>query len=97
MDHSTSDAGAPRPTPPTQASPGWDPQATLSRLRHTVNNALTSALAETQFTLMGELDDDARSSLTVVETQLKAIRDAVAAARPPAPAARPVTALAESE
>ncbi|NJD19606.1 MAG: hypothetical protein FIA95_10045, partial [Gemmatimonadetes bacterium] len=80
MDPSTLNARAPRTVPSRQARPGWDPEATLSRLRHTVNNALTSALAETQFTLMGELDDDERSSLMVVETQLKAIRDAVAAA-----------------
>lgn len=61
--------------------------AELSRIRHDTNNALTSALAETQFMRMdapaqGELAD----GLGVVEGQLKRIRDLVgelAVLRPP--------------
>lgn len=72
-------------SPSAHPGGGSDAEATLSRLRHAVNNALTSALAETQFALMGEVDDETRSSLAVVEAQLKVIRDTVAASRPPSP------------
>ena len=60
--------------------------AEMSRARHDINNPLTSALAETQLLLMDAEDPEARESLGVVQTQLRRLRDLVAATghlRPP--------------
>lgn len=52
--------------------------ADLSRLRHDANNALTSALAEAQFMRMdSEEGSELREGLTLVEQQLKRLRDLV--------------------
>lgn len=51
----------------------------LSRVRHDVNNALTSALAETQFMQMdNEPGTELAEGLAVVEDQLRKIRDLMA-------------------
>ncbi len=48
----------------------------LSKVRHDVNNALTSALAETQFMQMdNEPGTELAEGLALVETQLRKIRD----------------------
>ncbi len=50
----------------------------LSRLRHDANNALTSALAEAQFMRMdAEEGSELSEGLTLVEQQLKRLRDLV--------------------
>lgn len=52
----------------------------VARARHDINNPLTSALAEVQLLLLGnELDPETRESLLLVQTQLRRIRDEVAA------------------
>ncbi len=51
----------------------------LSRVRHDVNNALTSALAETQFMQMdNEPGTELAEGLALVEDQLRKIRDLMA-------------------
>lgn len=50
----------------------------IARTRHDINNPLTSALAETQLMLMDAREDELRSSLETVLTQLRRIRDLVA-------------------
>ncbi len=61
----------------------------VSRIRHDVNNPLTSALAETQLMLMEpESDPEREEALRVVETQLRRIRDLIGeltALRAPSP------------
>jgi hypothetical protein len=50
----------------------------LSRIRHDVNNALTSAMAETQFMRMdAEAGTELSEGLELVENQLRRIRDLV--------------------
>ncbi len=53
--------------------------AEVSRARHDVNNPLTSAMAEAQLLLMDVEDPDVREGLEIVQTQLRRIRDLVAA------------------
>jgi signal transduction histidine kinase len=59
----------------------------VSRARHDINNPLTSALAEAQLLLMDvEEEGEVREGLEVLQTQLRRIRDLVAATghiRPP--------------
>lgn len=58
----------------------------VARARHDVNNPLTSALAETQLGLLDAPEGEIRESLEVVQTQLRRIRDLIAATghlRPP--------------
>lgn len=58
----------------------------IARARHDVNNPLTSALAETQLALLDAPEGDVREGLEVIQTQLRRIRDLVAATghlRPP--------------
>jgi len=51
----------------------------VSRVRHDLNNPLTSALAEVQLLLMDAEDGEMREALEVVQTQLRRIRDLIAA------------------
>lgn len=53
----------------------------ISRARHDINNPLTSALAETQILLLDVPDGEVREGLETVQTQLRRIRDLVAATR----------------
>lgn len=53
----------------------------IARARHDVNNPLTSAMAETQLLLMEMEDGEAREAVEVIQTQLRRIRDLVAATR----------------
>lgn len=56
--------------------------AEISRARHDINNPLTSALAETQILLLdAPAEGELRESLETVQTQLRRIRDLVAATR----------------
>jgi hypothetical protein len=51
----------------------------LGRIRHDINNALTSALAETQFMRMDVADDsELDGGLAIVEAQLQRIRELAA-------------------
>lgn len=50
----------------------------VARVRHDVNNPLTSAMAETQLLLMDVEDGETRESLEVVQEQLRRIRDLMA-------------------
>lgn len=54
----------------------------LGTLFHSINNALTAAMAETQLSLMNDLDEEMYASLKTVEAKLRLIRDLVATARP---------------
>lgn len=51
----------------------------VSRVRHDLNNPLTSALAEVQLLLMDAEDGEMREALEVVQAQLRRIRDLIAA------------------
>jgi signal transduction histidine kinase len=53
----------------------------ISRARHDINNPLTSALAETQILLLDVPAGEVREGLETVQTQLRRIRDLVAATR----------------
>jgi signal transduction histidine kinase len=53
----------------------------ISRARHDINNPLTSALAETQILLLDVPPGEVRDGLETVQTQLRRIRDLVAATR----------------
>jgi signal transduction histidine kinase len=53
----------------------------ISRVRHDVNNPLTSALAETQLLLLDVEDEETRRSLEVIQEQLRRIRDLVASTK----------------
>jgi signal transduction histidine kinase len=53
----------------------------ISRARHDINNPLTSALAETQILLLDVPEGEVREGLETVQTQLRRIRDLVAATR----------------
>lgn len=53
----------------------------VARARHDVNNPLTSALAETQILLLDAEQGEVREGLEIVQTQLRRIRDLVAATR----------------
>ena len=55
--------------------------ADVARLRHDLNNPLTSALAEVQLLLFDVEDAEVRESLEVAQTQLRRMRDMIAAAR----------------
>ncbi len=55
--------------------------AEISRARHDINNPLTSALAETQILLLDAPDGELRDALDTIQTQLRRIRDLVAATR----------------
>jgi signal transduction histidine kinase len=55
--------------------------AEISRVRHDINNPLTSALAETQILLLDVPEGELRDSLDTIQTQLRRIRDLVAATR----------------
>jgi len=55
--------------------------AAISRARHDINNPLTSALAETQILLLDVPEGELRDSLDTIQTQLRRIRDLVAATR----------------
>ncbi len=55
--------------------------AEISRARHDINNPLTSALAETQILLLDAPAGELRDSLDTIQTQLRRIRDLVAATR----------------
>lgn len=46
--------------------------------RHTLNNQLTSALAETQLLLLDVTDDAARESYEIIHRQLRGMRDVIA-------------------
>jgi len=50
----------------------------VSRVRHDLNNPLTSALAEVQLMLMDAGEGDMREALEVVQAQLRRIRDLIA-------------------
>ena len=50
----------------------------VARVRHDLNNPLTSALAEVQLLLLDTEEGDAREALEVVQTQLRRIRDLIA-------------------
>ncbi len=49
--------------------------AVVARVRHDLNNPLTSALAEVQLLLMDAEEGETREALEVVQTQLRRIRD----------------------
>ena len=51
----------------------------VSRMRHDLNNYLTSALAEIQLLLMDVTSDDLKESYEVIQEQLREIRRAIAA------------------
>ncbi len=51
----------------------------VARACHDLNNPLTSALAEVQLLLFDEQDDEARESLEVIQSQLRRMRDLIAA------------------
>jgi signal transduction histidine kinase len=53
----------------------------ISRARHDINNPLTSALAETQILLLDAPEGELRDGLDTIQTQLRRIRDLVAATR----------------
>lgn len=53
----------------------------MSRSRHDINNPLTSGMAETQLLLMDVEDPEARAALGTIQTQLRRIRDLVAATK----------------
>ena len=53
----------------------------IARLRHDLNNPLTSALAETQLLLLDAGEGDLKQSLEVVQEQLRRMRDMLAASR----------------
>ncbi len=53
----------------------------IARARHDINNPLTSALAETQILLLDVPAGEVREGLETVQTQLRRIRDLVAATR----------------
>ena len=53
----------------------------IARARHDINNPLTSALAETQILLLDAPEGEMRDGLEIVQTQLRRIRDLVAATR----------------
>jgi len=55
--------------------------ADVARLRHDLNNPLTSALAEIQLMLFDVEDPEVRESLEVAQTQLRRMRDMIAATR----------------
>ena len=58
----------------------------VARVRHDLNNPLTSALAEVQLLLFDETDEEIRESLEVIQSQLRRMRDLVASTshmRPP--------------
>jgi len=55
--------------------------AAISRARHDINNPLTSALAETQILLLDVPEGELRDGLDTIQTQLRRIRDLVAATR----------------
>ena len=60
--------------------------ADVARVRHDLNNPLTSALAEVQLMLFDASDEELRESLEVIQTQLRRMRDLVASTshmRPP--------------
>lgn len=51
----------------------------VARARHDVNNPLTSALAETQLLLLDDHGDEVQESLSVIQDQLRRMRDLIAA------------------
>ena len=58
----------------------------VARVRHDLNNPLTSALAEVQLLLFDETDEEVRESLEVIQSQLRRMRDLIASTshmRPP--------------
>lgn len=58
----------------------------VAKIRHDLNNPLTSALAEVQLLLFDATDEELRESLEVTQTQLRRMRDLVASTshmRPP--------------
>jgi signal transduction histidine kinase len=55
--------------------------AEVARARHDINNPLTSALAETQILLLDAEEGETREALDAIQTQLRRIRDLVAATR----------------
>lgn len=58
----------------------------VARVRHDLNNPLTSALAEVQLLLFDAMDEEVRESLEVIQSQLRRMRDLIAATshlRPP--------------
>ena len=60
--------------------------ADVARVRHDLNNPLTSALAEVQLQLFDASDEELRESLEVIQSQLRRMRDIVASTshmRPP--------------
>ena len=60
--------------------------ADVARIRHDLNNPLTSALAEVQLLLFDAHDEEVREALEVIQSQLRRMRDLVASTshmRPP--------------
>ncbi len=60
--------------------------ADVARIRHDLNNPLTSALAEVQLLLFDVNDEELRESLEVIQSQLRRMRDLVVSTshmRPP--------------
>ena len=58
----------------------------VARIRHDLNNPLTSALAEVQLLLFDANDEELRESLEVNQNQLRRMRDLIASTshmRPP--------------
>ena len=58
----------------------------VARIRHDLNNPLTSALAEVQLLLFDADDEEIRESLEVIQSQLRRMRDLIASTahlRPP--------------
>ncbi len=53
--------------------------ARIARARHDINNPLTAAFVETQILLMGAEEGEVREGLEIIQTQLRRIRDLVAA------------------
>ena len=60
--------------------------ADVARIRHDLNNPLTSALAEVQLLLFDTEDEEVREALEVIQSQLRRMRDLIASTsylRPP--------------
>ena len=52
--------------------------AEVAKARHDLNNPLTSALAEVQLLLLDADDEESRESLSIVQAQLRRMRDLIA-------------------